>query len=286
MAIITEDLVFNTSFKLQEDLTALSNRIEAASNMASRRYVFVGESHNFAVDIERRNATFQRFVSNNGIVMVLERAMMGERGIPLSGFVPDERVGAILETDYTSGSADPIRNTQIVAKIVAEIAKDPPYQQREVLILFGQEHQKGIREELKKQLGAEDKICWWAFPPILDQIYSLPDPVYPNQNGYTLVGFTDLPDLSDPKMNKLLLTKGRHVDPFMIEVKAPYNSANRLPKRGLYALFGSNRFPGTRHHIAAMEKKGGACSFNVFGPDIARLVPLTSDDEYQQLKNG
>jgi len=286
VAIITEDVVYETSFKLQDDLTVLFNRIEAASTMSSRRYVFVGESHDFAVDIERRNSTFQRFVSNNGIIVVVERAMMGERDIPLSGFVPDSRVGAILETDYSSGSADPIRNTQIVAKIVKEIASDPPYRQREVLILFGQEHEKGIRDELKKQLGVDDKICWWSFPSILDQIYKIPDPVYANQNGYTFVGFTDLPSLSDLKPYKLLLTKGRFVDSFMIEVKAPYNSGNRLPKVGLYALYGSNRFPGTKHHIAAMEKKGGACSFNVFGPDIARLLPIATDDEYQQLKNG
>jgi hypothetical protein len=286
VAIITEDVEYETSFKLQDDLTVLANRIEAASNMSSRRYVFVGESHDFAVDIERRNTTFQRFISNKGIVVVGERAMKGERDIPLSGFIPEGRAGAILETDYTSGSADPVRNTQVVAKIVKEIANDPSYRQREVLIFFGQEHEKGIREELKKQLGAEDKICWWSFPSILDQLYKLPDPVYPNQNGYTFVGFTDLPSLSDPKPHKLLLTKGRHIDPFVIEVKAPYNSGNRLPKVGLYALYGSNRFPGTKHHIAAMEKKGGACSFNVFAPDIARLVPVATDDEYQQLKNG
>jgi hypothetical protein len=97
-----------------------------------------------------------------------------------------------------------------------------------------------------------------------------------------------MPSLSDPKPNKLLLMRGRFLESFMIEVKAAYNSPGHLSKGGaLLAVYGSNRFPGTQHHIAAMDQKGaGACTFNAFGPDVVRLVRVDSDDIYQALKNG
>ena len=281
MARITEDVTYETLFKLLEDSTRSIARIEWARHMLSRRYLFVGESHNFKMDVMRRNHIAQHFSHDKTIIMVTERGMEGERGL-LNSILP-EREGIIHETDYESRPFNPQRDCQIVKRIISEISKDRVHK-RPVLILFGQDHEQKIRNELKQQLEKDERICWWSFPSILHQIDSLEDVTYP-EKGYSLVGFTAPPDYKEPAANKLLLTKGKFLGPFIIDVRAPFFSPDNLHKdQEIFAVYGLDRFPGTKYHIDYMDKKTGSCRFNAFGPEVVRLVRVANNEDYQRLR--
>src|SRR5579863_2950235 len=237
MAIITEDLSYETTWDLQEDINNLIKRVKYGMYMSSLRYLFVGEDHTFAMDTKRRTAVALHFATNTELVMVSERGMKADENFKLTELL-DRKTAAVHERDSKLVSSDPARNRIVVEEILAEIKNDPDYRKRMVLIFFGADHEKGLREELKSQLGADEKICWWSFPSILVQSYALPAPVHANMNGYTFVGFTSPPDPGAENANKLLLTKGIWRERFNLHVTAPFAARDYLNAKAItYAVF-------------------------------------------------
>lgn len=285
MAIITEDLKYETTWDLQEDINNLVKRIKYGMNMSSRRYLFVGEDHNFAMDTIRRTKVALHFAANTELVMVTERGMKANEHFQLTELL-DRKTAAVHERESKLVSSDPARNRIVIEEIVSEIKGDPDYRKRLVLIFFGADHEEALREELKKQLGADEKICWWSFPSILVQADALPTPSHANMNGYTFVGFTSPPDPAAENANKLLLTKGIWREQFNLHVTAPFASRDYLSAKAItYAVFGSNGIGETQAKIAQMERTGGQCQFDVSSAAAVRPEMVNTDVRYQQLKN-
>lgn len=284
MAIITEDLTFETKWDLQEDINNLIKWVKWGMYMSSRRYIFVGEDHGFAMDTTRRTKVALHFATNTEFIMVSERGMKADENFELIELL-DRGEAAVHEPKSKLSSFDPARNRNVISDILKQIKDDPDYRKRMVLIFFGQDHETGLREELKSQLGADQKICWWSFPSVLVQADRLPVPVYANMNGYTFVGFTSPPDPSDGTPNKLLLTKGVWREKFSLKVQAPYASQQSLYKNMiLYAVYGNNAVPETQNKFDQMERVGGKCDFDVTAANAVRLVMVDTDVQYQKLK--
>lgn len=283
MGRITEDLTYETTFKVRDDIALICGKVEYASNMSSRRYLFVGEYHDFEMDVFRRKEVAKHFANNADIVFVSERGLHASPDKTLADLVT--RTGGVHEQDEVSGPFDPIRNTKMVEQILAEIAEDPDHRKRAVLIFFGQDHEAGLRRELELQTAADVSICWWSFPSIREQFFALPAVVFPNQVGYTMLGFTGSPDLNTLLPGKLLLTRGIWRFAFGIEVRAVYSCNTSLLKNTtLYAVFTNDNIAILQAQIQGIERHGGKGNVTASQADAIRLVEITTDAEYQRLK--
>jgi len=60
-----------------------------------------------------------------------------------------------------------------------------------VVIVFGQVHEDPIREEFKKQLPVDDRICWWSCKSIMDVFDAIPARSRSVSGKYWLLGFGD-----------------------------------------------------------------------------------------------
>lgn len=220
MGYITEDLTFPPSFDVPHDIEFACERAEYATNMASRRYLFIGETHTSPFDKRRTVKLAEAFVNDDDVIIVAERDILKDYPYIMAR---DPRDLILHEKDRQSSSTDNARNVNIVKQILAETAKDatnrPHANPRMVLILFGQEHETHIRDQLKAQTPIDQKILWWSFPSIADEIDKMPvlDTV---PRGYGLVGYTKTTD--DENGLKRLMTKGRFVKHFSLEVIATY----------------------------------------------------------------
>lgn len=231
MATISEDLTFTSSLDLARDQQTLHNKIDCAKRMASRRYIFVGETHNATHDKLRTIAAAEHYAGDADVIVVAERGIFGDRGdIEVSANV-------VNETDRKSVSSAYVRNVSIAQQIIEAATGDAaqrPHHLRPVVILFGQDHERHIRNELMRQMPATDKICWWSFPSIEDQIAALPDRDA-GLAGFSLVGFCHA--AADPGARIRLFHKNRLNAAFTINLTAPFFTSFRHP---LYAVYGAN----------------------------------------------
>lgn len=250
MAKITEDLKYSTTWDLGRDINDLTGRIEwAAKGMLQRRYIFLGETHTLGFDKERNFAIAEKFMDDPRVIVVVERGMFATN----RNFVNSGK-SVILETttmEEASSSAHK-RNVLIVEKLVAEMKNDKPYTNpRPVIIIFGQEHENAIREELKKQLPDSINICWWSYQSIDDQYESLPARHQPAKGSFTLLGVT-YRSLGGTSLELQLLTKGLVPAPFKLTVHGTFNPP--MDSKDLTAIYVKN---GTaENHAAEIELKG------------------------------
>jgi hypothetical protein len=284
MGIITVNNVQAITFNLAQDTAAVSQVVNHLAPLPLLHYVFVGESHDFAVDRARRNEIVDQFKDNARIILVSERAMKYASGNKLENFLQGPNHPVEPETELKSAEA--IRNIDIVSRTVAESSKDPATNRRLVLIMFGGDHEDKIKDEVKKQTPSDEAIGWWYFPSIYEQIGRFPDAAFVNQAGYSFIGFTGHPSLESlDSLGILLLLKGQWNTAFTIEVKAGYMSPDQLGKRTLYAVYGRNADVLTQQKITEIETSTkGSIVMPVNSAVAVRLVLMQNDQQYQALK--
>jgi hypothetical protein len=283
MGIININNVQAATFDPTQDTAAVSQCVHHHAQQPTLEVVFVGESHDFVVDKTRRNDIVEQFRADQRIILVTERAMKFHSGRELA----DSLTGPnhIVEPISGARSADESRNIDIVQRIVAESSKDN-LNRRLVLIMFGAVHEIPIRNEFAKQTPATETFGWWYFPPISEQAYALPGVAF-NPQGYDFVGFTARPDPERVEaVQKVLLTKGRWVSAFSIDVMAAYRAPDTLGRRELYAVYGLTANPVTQQTIANLDvpRFGGTVSMPVNAANAVGLVLMQNDGQYQALK--
>lgn len=284
MGIININNVQAATFDPTQDTAAVSHCVHHHANQPTLEVVFVGESHDFAVDKIRRNEVVDQFSADQGIILVTERAMKFHSGRELA----DSLTGPnhIVEEKSSAGSADQSRNIDIVQRIVAESSKDT-LNRRLVLIMFGAVHETPIRNEFVRQTSVTETFGWWYFPPISEQAYALSSVPF-NPQGYDFVGFTARPNPESVEaVQKVLLTKGRWVSAFSIDVMAAYRAPDILGRRELYAVYGRTADPATQQTITNLDtpRYGGTVSMPVNSANAVGLVLMQNDGQYQGLKN-
>jgi hypothetical protein len=292
MGRITEDVKFETSFDFPKDREFLCKKAKHASAMSTRRYLFVGETHNSEIDKKRTYAVadFCRF--NPEVVIIAERNILAEEPyLELSRNV-------IHEKDRASSPFAPGRNRSIVEQIVEEIKKDGGKVDKEerikkqgwlynkprmVLILFGQDHEQHIRCELQAQTEKDERLCWWSFPSPADALSALNWATYPSQEGYSFQGFVSRHP--DDEAQKELLAKGKFVNAFNVGVTAPWG-----PGRGFngeyYALYTSDAVDPQKKIRGDLDS-GNLLQqpvFAVHSAISARLVRIENQMQFETLK--
>lgn len=244
MGIVTENVTFRTSFDFDHDWSLLKDKVKTARLMLSRRYLFIGETHNSPIDKKRTVRVAEKFAGTGGpvsddVILVAERAIFDDQdGLEYLGF----RTNFIHEENRSASPFAQVRNVEIVEQVIAETARDavhrPHRSPRPVVFLFGESHEEPIRRELARQLPINEKICWWFFPSLQSQLDALPTP--PTPAAATFIGFCS-PPAEDPGANFQLCMKGRLSGPLTLRVDPGFGMLSF--RRGLYALFGTPPLP-------------------------------------------
>jgi hypothetical protein len=163
--------------------------VKYAKGRNNRGVIWVGESHAYGCDVNRRQGLFDSLYPDEGIILVAESGLSS--GARLGGDLVESliknRVGGVTEADdrTTYGVAE--RNRKISERIIAECAKDPPGQPRAVVIIFGDDHLAPIKKLLIEGLPANEIVEWWDCPPISDVLLARASTKLPSADTHEIV---------------------------------------------------------------------------------------------------
>jgi hypothetical protein len=304
VAIITENLQYKTTWDFAAETAKLLDKVEHAKCMLSRRYIFVGETHTSPHDKKRTQAVATSAANDNEIIMVAERSIFESSLLdPIEARTASLSSNVLHETDTTSSSASMQRNIAIVQQIIAECARDNAivnnYGQRvnrghtnprTVLILFGQEHERHIKDQLMQQLERTDKICWWSFPSFQDEVDQLADLSNPSTVGFVPVAACDLREQTDPNAAFQRICKGQPAPAAGVAVKltAPY--AKPSITAGLVPVTRILHVRAARADLVqaigtGMDRGSGSFTLTVNAGNQAdvKLLPVRDRDHYATL---
>lgn len=163
--------------------------VKAAKNRNPRGIVWFGESHPYTCDVNRRQALFDHFYPDEGLILVAESGL--ESGARLGSSMVETLLkqrgkGGITEADdrRTYGVAE--RNNKISAAIAAECNKDPKTEPRPVVIFFGDDHAGPIKKLLATSLN-DDVVEWWDAPLISDTLLARANTTLPSASTHRIV---------------------------------------------------------------------------------------------------
>ena len=304
MAIVTENQQYKTTWDFAEDTKTLLSRLKHAKFMNSRRYLFVGETHTSPHDKARTQAVATAAANDDEIIMVAERSIFESAlldGIAARNASMSSNV--LHEADTTSSSTSMQRNIAIVQQIIAECARDDNIvnnygmrvnrghtNPRPVLILFGQEHERHIKDQLAQQLPPTGKICWWSFPSFQDQVDQLADLTNASTAGFSPVAVCDLRAQTDPDAGFQRFCKGQPAPAAGVDVKLeaayarPSVSQGQVPvTRVLYVRDSNAALTATL--VNGMDRAAGKFTLNVNAGNQAdvKLLPVRDPAHYLEL---
>ena len=241
MAVITEDIVLPHTFVLDDDVTCLKKRIELAKNMASRRYIFVGETHSCLYDRARNAEVADAIAGDADVIVIVERKFFDH--LHDSDYRQWVRLTQADNFRFEKvrekvGSFDNVRNIEAVTLAIEEIEKDHETRKykspRPVVIFFGQDHEKALRREFQERLTSEPKMCWWSFPSIDEFVQPLKQRTEKDLTAPRALGFA-LPEPADKHMRVELLRRGTVKSQFTLTVRS--SQLVRRHSAGLLAVY-------------------------------------------------
>lgn len=214
MAQITEDIRYQVPQDL--DLAAYArfacDRVTWAIGMATRRYIFIGDTHNSVFDARFKAAVADHCTTGGrlqNVIVIAERSIFASTPhLPL-------RANVIQEANTQASPFDPQRDVDVVRQIATQVAREPAFGvTRPVVIFFGQAHETGLRQQMEAQLPGTDRICWWSFRSLDDQVAALPDLNagwrFPIQPGFDFVGFCTLANHLDETLAEVSIVEKGH----------------------------------------------------------------------------
>jgi len=163
--------------------------VKSAKNRNPRGIVWFGESHAYGCDVNRRQALFDHFYPDEGLILVAESGLQSgaKLGSDMVEALLKLRRGGVTEADDRTSYGNAERNRRISSAIAAECKKDPPGQTRPVVIFFGDEHTGPIKELLASELPEDDIVEWWDVPPISDVLLARASTVLPPESTHRIV---------------------------------------------------------------------------------------------------
>lgn len=261
MAKIVSEQVVNSTWNVPRDVDEIVRKISEVANSGPRTIVFVGETHNFGFDRLRNPLLVHRIASTATQTLVVERGMFS--------LDPKTYPQVITEADTQSKPSDPARNSGIVAQLVDFTAKlDPPLRARPTVFVFGQDHERFLKEEVEKQLADGEELRWVSFPSIDDQIAALPALYDPSQlpGGYTLLGYAASGDIKQRRteLEMRLLARGYVPSPFFLKLY----SANVLSRCNPTAVYTND--PQVIETTGSAVEIDGTCELRVADANALR----------------
>ncbi len=113
---------------------------------------------------------FDQLYVDHGIILVAESGLTSGTGLgtKLVESLIKERVGGVTEADDRTSYGSAERNRQISPRIIEECNKDRDGKFRPVVIFFGDEHLKTVKQLVVDGLPSSQTVEWWDAPPISD----------------------------------------------------------------------------------------------------------------------
>ena len=295
MGIITEDETFPSSFNFNQDMTFAFQQVDHARYMLSRRYIFVGETHNSPYDKERTYGIATRYAGDKDYIVVAERAIFDANpGLAYLEATPN----VIHEANMGAPPGAYIRNVEIVEQIIRETDKDAINRRysspRPVVILFGQDHETGIRQELMAQMPIDARICWWSFPSLKEQLYALPtlhvDIDTLNRNNFEYVGICEGLDVIQ-RFNVEVIMKGRWPGQFSVPVEGLHTAVPAVGDVAVFlprvtALPAQWAFYAAAHRVLQFNGQDSVRFARIDGPMAQQLQMEQGNAQYRDENRG
>jgi hypothetical protein len=221
LATVTENIDLPVQWDVASAVAAITSRINHAKQMATRRYIFIGETHASRFDKSRNHQLGFAFAGDNDVILITERSIWNDPR-PANQFLArtlNEPADNMWQepTHAGVGSFDDSRNVETADEIVRRVQLDDvanPYHPKPVVIIFGEDHNARIREKLVTRLADDVRICWWSAKSIMEYYDTLPARLPAALGNVVCVGFYRARDDDDQQVQ--FLTKGKITAPFTV----------------------------------------------------------------------
>lgn len=217
--------------------------VKYAKSSDNRYIVWFGESHAYDCDVSRRQGLFDSLYPDTSLILVAESGLSsgGRLGSELVEALLKARVGGVTEADDRTSYGNAERNRKISERIIEECNKDRDGKFRPVVIFFGDEHLKTVKQLVVDGLPANEIVEWWDAPPISDVLLARASTKLPSAGTHQIVCGAMEPKWGS-EADVMLLQRACGVNvqgPITFTALSPiYFQMKRLdPSRTTYALF-------------------------------------------------
>ncbi|MFO0757492.1 MAG: hypothetical protein U0359_13425 [Byssovorax sp.] len=196
--MVLTPFIYEALYRTSEDVSKLKEILDDAAHDAltspTLQVVFVGETHRTR-DEDRRMAILAYALKRNDVLILIERGMVTSNHSDLKIACASSDLVAIEPEHESLSSGDDARN-DLAFSLAMDLLSQRAAAKKALLILFGEDHEKRIRQRFITTTKLNRHVEWHVYPSANDLLLAGPRGSTFSST-HTRVGYTNLTNDDD-----------------------------------------------------------------------------------------